>query len=176
MTTADNSASANENLVTLLAGITPGSRLAQVIGQRADIMALTQATHQAILQPREPGGIGYAERAALVCRIARLNNENDLAAYYHEQLIRLTDAGSAAARMADPLFAGSDTDDTRMAALLAHVDLVTRSPKDAAPGNIAVLKKAGITDADIVRLSEIIAFINYQIRVIAGLRLLRDIA
>jgi CMD domain protein len=180
MTTTDNSSSSSsaggDTIVTRLAGITPGSRLAQIIAKRADIMALTEATHQALLRPREPGGISYAERAALVCRIARLNDENDLAAYYHEQLIALTAAGSAAARMADPLFTGSDADDVRLSALLAHVDLVTRSPKDASPDHISALKQAGITDADIVRLSEIIAFMNYQIRVIAGLRLLGDIA
>jgi uncharacterized protein YciW len=38
------------------------------------------------------------------------------------------------------------------------------------------LRTAGLDDADIVRLSELIAFVSYQIRVVAGLRLMAEVA
>jgi len=38
------------------------------------------------------------------------------------------------------------------------------------------LSISGLDDADIVRLSELIAFLSYQIRVIAGLRLMAEVA
>jgi uncharacterized protein YciW len=38
------------------------------------------------------------------------------------------------------------------------------------------LQSAGIADADIVRLSELIAFVSYQIRLVAGLRLMAEVA
>ncbi len=39
-----------------------------------------------------------------------------------------------------------------------------------------VAKAAGIAGADIVRLSELISFLSYQIRVVAGLRLMAEVA
>ena len=47
-------------------------------------------------------------------------------------------------------------------------------PKDATASDIAALKNAGIPEDDIVRLSELIAFVNYQVRVLAGLRLMAE--
>ena len=41
--------------------------------------------------------------------------------------------------------------------------------------DIAALKAAGVGEADIVRLSELAAFVNYQLRVVAGLKLLKEI-
>ena len=75
----------------------------------------------------------------------------------------------------DALIADSShdgADNVRLKAVIRHTDLVTRSPKDAVAGDIAALKAAGITEDDIVRLSELIAFVNYQVRVVAGLRLM----
>lgn len=159
-----------ENTTLRAAGVAPGSRLAEIAEGRADIMALTQATQQAVLNPHEPGGITPAERAALAGRMARLHGDAQLVAHYET----LIPQGSEAAAMADPSYDGGG--DRRLAALTRHVDLVTQAPKNATRGDIDALRDAGIAEADIVRLSELIAFINYQIRVAAGLRLLGDIA
>jgi uncharacterized protein YciW len=61
--------------------------------------------------------------------------------------------------------------DARLAAILRHVDMVTRTPRQATRADIEALKAAGVEEADIVRLSELVAFVSYQARVIAGLRL-----
>ena len=53
---------------------------------------------------------------------------------------------------------------------------MTLSPKDAKEDDISALKSAGLDDADIVRLSELIAFVAYQIRVVIGLRLMAEVA
>ncbi len=159
---------ATENTTLLTAGVQPGSRVAEIVEGRADIMVLTQATQEAVLNPREAGGITPAERTALACRMARLSGEEPLAAHYEKLMPQ------AGGRVAEPSFKGGG--DTRLAALIRHVDLVTQSPKDATRDDIAALRDAGITEADIVRLAELIAFINYQIRVTAGLRLLGEIA
>jgi len=165
-----------ENTTLLTAGVRPGSRLAAIVEGRADIMALTQATQEAVLKPREAGGITAAERIALACRMARLNGEVSLAAHYEKRM------PPASRRIADLSFAGHDEghgdsgDDPRLAAIIRHVDLVTQSPKDATRDDIATLREAGLAEADIVRLAELVAFINYQIRVAAGLRLLGEIA
>ncbi|MCS5667571.1 MAG: hypothetical protein NZ876_09310, partial [Dehalococcoidia bacterium] len=64
----------------------------------------------------------------------------------------------------------------RMKAIIRHTDLVTLNPKDATAEDVSALRSAGLDDADIVRLSELIAFIAYQIRVVAGLRLMAEVA
>jgi uncharacterized protein YciW len=158
----------DENVTLDAAGVPPGSKLAAVVAGRADIMALTQATMEAVLAPKDPGGISAEERVVLACRIARLNDEQVLA----EHFAGLMPEG-AATELADPSFVPNG--DVRVGALIRHVDLVTRSPRDATEQDIDALKKADISEADIVRLTEIIAFVNYQVRIIAGIRLLGEI-
>ena len=41
---------------------------------------------------------------------------------------------------------------------------------------VLALRTAGLDDSDIVRLSELSAFVSYQIRVVAGLRLMAEVA
>jgi uncharacterized protein YciW len=160
------------NATLKAAGVEAGSRLAQIVAGRDDIMALTQATEDAVLNPRAAGGLSPALRAALACRIARLSQAPTLAAHY-ATLLPETGQEAVTARLADPTC--TDNGNPRDAALIRHVDLVTQSPKRATRGHINALREAGVADADIVRLAELIAFINYQLRVVAGLRLLGEI-
>ena len=161
-----------ENTTLRTAGVQPGSKLAEIVATRSDIMALTQAANEAILNPRVAGGITYAERAALACRMARLSGEQILAEHYAKRLAQVSEDATVG-RITDPSFSGSG--DRRLAALIRHADLITQSPKSAVRDDIAALRDAGVAEADIVRLAEIIAFVNYQIRVVAGLRLLGEI-
>ena len=157
-----------ETIVAKAAGISAGSPLAGVLSGRSDVLELTEKSHDAALRPRQPGGLTHSERAALACRIALLNNETVLARHY-ESLI-----GGGDSAIADIGFDGGE--DIRLRAILRHADLVTVNPKEAVSGDISALKSAGIGDADIVRLSELIAFVSYQIRVVAGLRLMAGVA
>jgi uncharacterized protein YciW len=161
-----------ENTTLLTAGVHPSGKLADMVNGRADILGLTQATQEAIVRPQVAGDISYAERAAMACRIARLNRQEALAEHYATLLQQESD-NTISAQIADPSFTGGG--DRRLTALLRHVDLVTQAPKNATHEDIIALRDAGIADADIVRLAEIIAFINYQSRVVAGLRLLGDV-
>ena len=45
--------------------------------------------------------------------------------------------------------------------------------RDVTEEDIKTLQKAGVKDPDIVRLAELNSFMAYQIRLIAGLRLLK---
>lgn len=152
------------------AGITADHPLADVVTARTNIIELSENSHDASLKPKNPGGISHAERAALASRIARLNNEDVLARHYDSLIEGGADSGVGA--IADTAFDGAD--DSRLKAILKHTDLVTVNPKDATRENITALKSAGISEQDIVRLSEIIAFVSYQIRVVAGLRLMGE--
>lgn len=141
--------------------------IAAALAGRAELMAASQRSYQAVVAPRDPGGLNQAERLALACRIARLNGDGALAEHYRQAL---GDDAAAMAVLAVP--DAPPPDDMRLAAMLRHVDLVTRDPKRATRDDLAALQAAGIAQADIVRLTQLIAFVNYQVRVIAGLRLI----
>jgi uncharacterized protein YciW len=160
---------AGNDVVAKQAGLVPGSAAHEALLARAEIMAMTQATHDAALSPRDPGGLSHAERAALAARIARLNADEELAAHY-DGLMRAASASAETARIAEPDFKG---DDRRVRALIAYTDLASASPRDATGADIEALKQAGIGDADIVRLAELNAFLAYQVRLVAGLKLMK---
>jgi len=151
-------------------GIAPGSPLAEIRGQRPDVVRHTQGSYDALFDPKTPGGLGAAERLAAALRIAVLCGDAALAAHYRA---RLAKAG------ADPkLVAGAEqgsavAGDRRWTAALFHVEQVTTRPREVLPPQIKALQEAGLTERDIVTLSQLIAFVNYQARVVAGLRLIR---
>lgn len=155
-------------LIGRFAGVHAGSPLAETLAQRAQIMGLSQASHDAVLLPREPGGLSHAERAALAARMALQCGEADLSGHY---LALLDRAGSTPA-LADAARGGKTQEQPRFAAILRHADLLTSHTREARKEDIAALVAAGVSEPDIVRLAELAAFVNYQARVIAGLRLL----
>jgi CMD domain protein len=60
----------------------------------------------------------------------------------------------------------------RLAAAFDHLHLLVFHPRDAAPAALQGLLDAGWSTTDIVTLSQIAAFLSFQIRVVAGLRVL----
>ena len=169
----DASVIAEDDVIIGQAGITPGGATYQALLERADVMAMTQKAQAAALLPMDPGGLSHAERAALAVRVARLHGDAGLAAHY-ESLMETAGAGGSVATLADPAFKAGD--DARLAALIAYTDLVSLAPKDTVAGDIMALQAAGVADADIVRLAELTAFLAYQIRVVAGLKLMQATA
>jgi uncharacterized protein YciW len=157
-----------ETVVAKAAGITKSSPLKGALALRSDILELTENSHDASLRPNQPGGLNHAERAGLACRIAKRNNESVLARHYETMF------GVGSQSFANTEFDGGD--DARAKAILRHTDLVTLNPKEATADDVLALRTAGLDDADIVRLSELIAFVSYQIRVVAGLRLMAEVA
>lgn len=146
--------------ITTLAGI----EATEALALRADVLAMTEAAHAAVLTPKETGAFSHAMRAALAARIARLNKNEALAEHYGK------DVGDEGAKVAQPSFDGGA--DEQLRAILAFTDRVATSPKDASAEDIESLSNAGLADADVVRLTQLNAFLAYEIRLIEGLRLM----
>ena len=157
-------------LIETLAGVPAGSELSAALKARAEVMRLSEAAHDAVLVPREPGGLSHALRAALAARMCRLVGNAAAAAHYDVYLAHSDDADAAV--LAQP---GGTCGEPRQDAMARHADLLTLAPRKATKGDIEALKAAGISEPDIVRLSELAAFVNYQLRVIAGLKLLKGV-
>ena len=153
------------NLIDAI-NIAPQSPLDQAMTTRANVLAMTQAAEEAVLRPKDGGRWPNDMRAALAARIAALNAQPDIAAHY------AADAGDFIT-LADPQ-AGAE--DAVLDVVLAFMDKVAAHTSTVKAQDITALQAAGITDADIVRLAELNAFMSYYIRVITGLRAMGDMA
>ncbi len=77
------------------------------------------------------------------------------------------------AKLTDPTDDGTAL---KLALVMSFVDRAAVRPRDIAATDIAALQASGVSDADIVRLCELNAFLSYQLRLIAGLRLMNEAA
>jgi uncharacterized protein YciW len=155
---------ATSDVMDALAGLPPGSPIAELRRQRPDVVRYTQASDEAIFAPKGDGGLTRLERLDAALRIATLLNDETLAARYRELFAK--EAG------AHPPPSGGNP--SRRALIQAHVDRVTRDPDSATKADIDGLKAGGLTPHAVVALSQVIAYVNFQSRVLAGLRMLRD--
>lgn len=147
------------------AGLGAGGTLGAAVEGRTSIFEMTQEAEAAVLRPKDCGPWSHALRAALAARIAVLNDEHALAKQY------AADAGDYAA-LASP---SDDGAAQGLAPVVAFMDKVAADTRNVAASDISGLQAAGIADADIVRLCELNAFLAYQLRVIAGLRLMKEV-
>ena len=60
----------------------------------------------------------------------------------------------------------------RLSAALAHAHLLAYHPRDASARALQALQQAGWSETDIVILSQLASFLSFQIRLVAGLRVL----
>jgi uncharacterized protein YciW len=65
---------------------------------------------------------------------------------------------------------------SRWDAILVHADMVAGAPGSARAEDLMKLQARGLSPRDIVVVSQIIAFVAYQVRLLAGLRALRQTA
>ncbi|GBQ92494.1 esterase [Gluconacetobacter liquefaciens] len=136
---------------------------------RAEFVTGSEACRHAVLTPADDHGLGPALRLALACRIATLNADAALAASYRA-ILADTDADADTRALAD----GASALPSPLSTIARQADLVTTHNPSASQADIAALVQVGLSNPQIVALSELIAFVNYQCRVTAGLRLLKD--
>jgi len=186
----------------MLVRIKPGSALDAVRNRRPDARKQAQASYRALFAPEIPGGVTATERFAVAAFVTGLHGDAETAACYNAglaaseasaELRRAIDAAIAAAKAQGPY--GSypagplSREDTtvpnhrvspqiravlgpRLAASFDHMHLLVFHPRDSAPAALQALLDAGWSTTDIVTLSQIAAFLSFQIRVVAGLRVL----
>jgi uncharacterized protein YciW len=143
-----------------LAGVTPGSALFELRRARPDVVRHAQGSDAALFAPKDDGGLSPAERAAAALRVAVLLRDEVLQDHYRARLAELGGAGP---------------EDRRWAVIRAHIERVTIDPHSAARRDLDALRAAGLSPHGIVSLSQLIAYVNFQARVLAGLRMLQPI-
>jgi len=194
------------DVIDTLVGIKPGSALDAIRNRRPDARNQAQASYRALFAPEIPGEVTSTERFAVATFVTGLHGGAETASFYAARLAasgaspdlrRAIDTAIAAAKGQGPY--GSypagplSREDTigpihrvaaeirhalgsRLAAAFDHMHLLVYHPRDAAPAALQVLLDAGWSTTDIVTLSQIAAFLSFQIRVVAGLRALAGAA
>jgi len=190
------------DVIDELVGIAPGSRLDAIRARRPEARTHAQTSYRALFAPASPGTVSAAERFAVGSFVTGLHGGAEIAAFYAAGLAasgapaalrEAVDAAIAAARARGPYgryspgpLSRENTEGPvyrvgaearralgpRLAAAFEHMHLLVFHPRDAAPEALQALLDAGWSTTDIVTLSQIAAFLSFQIRVVAGLRTL----
>jgi alkylhydroperoxidase domain protein/CMD domain protein len=151
------------DVLNTLAGIGPGSSLLALREGRRQATTHAQRSYEVLFHPADQGGLGGLERAAIALRVAAWHDEARLVDHYRHLL---TASGGEEATIGDV------PDDGRLAALVRHADLLATHPVDARPEHLEALTDAGLSVRDIVTTSQLIGYVSFQARVLAGLLLL----
>jgi CMD domain protein len=162
------------DVVDEILGIELGSALAELRAQRPEARAHTQGSYRELFDPQDPGAVPLVERFAIALRAAAIHQQPELVAHYRGHLLAAADhAPRAAAPIpAAELIAAGTVSDPRLAAILRHTELLATGPGAATPDDLAQLRRAGLGVDEIVIVSQTIAFISFQARVVAGLSLI----
>jgi CMD domain protein len=148
------------------------------------------------------GKFDIADRFAVAAFVAGLHGQADVSRFYADKLAGqgaragVADAVAAEVKLgkaqgpygsypagrlsgedtAGPLYAVSEAHREalggRLSAALAHAHLLVFHPRDASPAALQALLDAGWTSTEVVTLSQLVAFLAFQIRVVIGLKAL----
>ena len=187
------------DLIDRLAGVAGDAPVAALRDRRADAKLNAQKSYEALFEPGSPGGVSLVERHAVAAFVAGLHRDAATLAFYRRGLGDRADLAGAIDQeiergaasgpygrypegplsvedKAGPSFRVSQSNreklGARLAAALEHAHLLVFHPRDASPAALEALRDAGWATTDIVTLSQLAAFLTFQIRVVAGLRTL----
>ncbi|MEY9123212.1 CMD domain protein [Bradyrhizobium yuanmingense] len=193
---------APKDIIDTLAGIEPGSTLDAIRARRLQARENAQKSYLALFEPVEAGDFSLAERAAVAAFVTGLHGESPVATFYRDKLAATADgaplldainaeiergktSGPYGAYPAGPLSIENKAGliyrvsaerkpvlGARLVAALEHAHLLVFHPRDAASADMKALLAAGWSSTGIVTLSQLVAFLSFQVRVVSGLRTL----
>lgn len=188
------------DVINLLAGVAPGSALDKARDNRAEAKKHAQMSYDALFAPKDLGGFPLLERFAVAAFVAGLHGRPETKDYYADKLAEAGAAPELRVTIASetvevhtrgpyghfpkgPLsledqeglkYAVAPTPrrvlGQRLASAFEHVHMLVFHPRDAAPPSLQAMLDAGWSVTDIVTLSQLVSFLAFQIRVVAGLK------
>lgn len=191
-----------KDVIDHLAGIAPGSPLDAIRARRLQARDNAQKSYLSLFAPADFGDVPAADRYAVAAFVAGLHDQPAITDFYLARLARaggradLIDAlkieidrgktkGPYGAFPAGPLSAentagliyhvAADRNSilgAKLAAALEHTHMLVFRPRDSAPRAIQALLDAGWSTNAIVTLSQLVAFLSFQVRSVVGLRVL----
>jgi CMD domain protein len=188
-----------KDIIDHLAGIAPGSSLDTIRARRLQARENAQKSYLALFEPADFGDVAAYERDAVAAFVAGVHDEPTVAAFYfakladRPELVAALKAEIEGGKTKGPYGAFPEgplsIEDTagliyqvvadrkpifgaKLAAALEHAHLLVYRPRDAAPAAMQALLDAGWSTNAIVTLSQLVAFLSFQVRSVVGLRTL----
>lgn len=192
------------DIIDTLAGLAPGGSVATLRHQREQARVHSQASYDALFVTPDQTGVSATERLAVATFVTTLHGESPAAAHYRSRLAAAASAAvadqvvalattsalvgpygrfpaTAELRSEDapgPILqldqAATDVWGRRLTAAFEHAHLLVFRPRESSPEALTRLLAAGWTTPEVVTLSQLIAYLTFQLRVIHGLRVLED--
>ncbi|MBA3275134.1 MAG: CMD domain protein [Chloroflexia bacterium] len=158
------------DVVNAILGINEHSPIAELRNRKPDLVRELQDYYLSLFEPTASSADAFPvlDRYLVAARVASHTGSTAVADWYGRLAAEAGAPGEALSLARDveqPV-----TEASAVGAALRHADLLTTRPADARKTDLQALKDAGFTPAGIVSLSQTIAFVSYQLRLIAGLR------
>ncbi|TXH85101.1 MAG: CMD domain protein [Rhizobium sp.] len=196
--------STTTDTIDLLAGIQAGSLLDRLRAQRPETRLNAQKSYEALFAPEQAGDVTPLERFAIAAFVAGLHAEAGAGLFYASRLKEQIGGAALAAvidgevehgRTNGPyghypvgplsredrpglIYRVSDEQrgvlGSKLTAALEHSHFLVFRPREANALALKALLDAGWTTTGIVTLSQIVAFLAFQIRVVTGLKALAE--
>lgn len=194
--------SSTPDVIDLLTGIRAGSEVDRIRNERPETRANAQNSYLALFEPAAPGDVTQTERLAVAAFVAGLHRADAVAEFYASGLADIAGGASLVGAIkaevekgrtqgpygcfpSGPLSAedkpgaafdisefNAVTLGKKLTAGLQHSHLLVYRPREASPEALQTLLDADWSTTAIVTLSQIVAFLAFQIRVVTGLNAL----
>ena len=135
--------------------------------QRDKVVSATQGSYDAMFSPAVEG-LSVTERLLVALHACRVSKADGLAAHYRERLA----AEGADSGVVEAVDSGKPVADARLRAVLAFTGKLIERPIEGDRAAVQSLADSGLSTPAIVAMSQLIAFLSYQIRMAAGLKAL----
>ncbi len=183
-----------------LAGIPAGGAVDTLRDLRPAARENAQLAHRLLFAPDDDGEVSVLDRLAVAVLVAGLHRDERAVSHYQRALLAaggsdalaatlVTEAGTAGVpgpvgTYREPGLAAESVPvpayrvvarealGERLSAALEHARLLVLHPRDAGPDALERLVAAGWTASGTVTLSQLVAFLAYQLRAAAGLSVL----
>ncbi|HEY3337779.1 MAG TPA: CMD domain protein [Propionicimonas sp.] len=192
------------DIIDELAGVVPGTDLDGLRRHRDQARTNAQASYDALFTAADGTGASHIERLAVAAFVTALHRAPTVHAHYRDllaasggpELAGLVGRVAADAATVGPYGRFPSTADlraedavglvfrvdptaaamlgARVTAALEHAHLLVFRPREASPGALVSLQAAGWSTPAIVTLSQLVAFLSFQLRVVSGLRVLKE--
>lgn len=147
-------------------------------GHRPDVVSSAQASYEALLPQSLDAdpvpGFELPTRLLVAARSARLEHSPAALAHYSERLAAHAEHSALLAFVESGPDRGAGLlASRRERAILRHVELLVSRPAATTASDLDALTAAGLDPAEIVVLSQIVAFVSFQVRIAHGLTVLK---
>ena len=158
------------DVIDELLGEPAAQSVRELRGQNSELAEQMQAYYDAVFDPspESAAALSPGERWTVAIRTAAHTGSTAAVAWYATQA-RAAGVDEAAIRWATEI-ARSRSGDPRTDAIMRHVDLIVDRPAESRRADIDALSQVGLSPGGIVALSQVVAYVSYQVRLVAALR------